>query len=49
MLRLVAGLEEPSAGEVVIDGEVVNHISTNKRDIALASQSYAALPTHERR
>ena len=44
MLRMVAGLEEPSAGEVVLDGEVVNHIGTSKRDIALASQSYALYP-----
>ncbi len=44
ILRMVAGLEEPSAGEVVIDGVVVNHTRTSKRDIALASQSYALYP-----
>lgn len=44
LLRMVAGLEEPTAGEVVIDGSVVNTIRTNERDIALASQGYALYP-----
>ena len=44
LLRMVAGLEEPSAGEVVIDGSVVNAVRTSRRDIALASQGYALYP-----
>jgi multiple sugar transport system ATP-binding protein len=44
LLRMVAGLEEPTSGEVIIDGDVVNTIRTSKRDIALASQGYALYP-----
>ena len=44
LLRMVAGLEEPTSGEVVIDGNVVNTTRTSERDIALASQGYALYP-----
>ena len=44
LLRMVAGLEEPTAGEVVVDGEVVNSIRTSRRGFALASQGYALYP-----
>ena len=44
LLRMVAGLEEPTAGEVLIDGDVVNTVRTNERRIALASQGYALYP-----
>ena len=43
-LRMVAGLEEPTAGAVAIGGEVVNGISPQDRDIAMVFQSYALYP-----
>ena len=43
-LRMIAGLEEISEGEVVIDGKVVNDIPPKDRDIAMVFQSYALYP-----
>jgi multiple sugar transport system ATP-binding protein len=43
-LRMVAGLEEISAGEVRIDGEAVNDRAPKDRDIAMVFQNYALYP-----
>jgi len=43
-LRLLAGLEEISDGEIKIDGRVVNDIAPKDRDIAMVFQSYALYP-----
>jgi multiple sugar transport system ATP-binding protein len=43
-LRLVAGLEEITSGDVLIDGEVVNHLTPRQRDIAMVFQNYALYP-----
>jgi multiple sugar transport system ATP-binding protein len=43
-LRLLAGLEEVSQGEIRIDGEVVNERTPKERDIAMVFQSYALYP-----
>ena len=43
-LRMLAGLEEISAGELVIDNQVVNHVAPQKRDIAMVFQNYALYP-----
>ena len=43
-LRMVAGLETPSAGEILFDAERVEHLSANQRDIAMVFQSYALYP-----
>ena len=43
-LRMVAGLEEISGGELVIDGKVVNDIAPKDRDIAMVFQNYALYP-----
>ena len=43
-LRMVAGLEEISAGEITINGEVVNGLTPRERDIAMVFQSYALYP-----
>ena len=40
-LRMLAGLEEISKGEVSFDGRVVNHLGPAERNIALAFESYA--------
>jgi multiple sugar transport system ATP-binding protein len=43
-LRMVAGLEEITSGEVMIDGEVVNEVHAKDRDIAMVFQNYALYP-----
>ena len=43
-LRMVAGLEEPSAGTVSIGGRVVNEVDPKDRDVAMVFQSYALYP-----
>ena len=40
-LRMLAGLEEISRGEILFDGKVVNHLDPSERNIALAFESYA--------
>ncbi|EXI80057.1 MAG: Maltose/maltodextrin import ATP-binding protein MalK [Candidatus Accumulibacter appositus] len=44
LLRLLAGLEDPSAGEIEIDGLLVNHLPPAKRNVAMVFQSYALYP-----
>ena len=43
-LRMIAGLEEISGGELHIDGKLVNDIAPKDRDIAMVFQSYALYP-----
>ena len=43
-LRMVAGLEDISGGELYIDGKLMNDISPKDRDIAMVFQSYALYP-----
>lgn len=43
-LRMIAGLEVISAGELQIDGEVVNDVEPKNRDIAMVFQNYALYP-----
>lgn len=43
-LRMVAGLEEISKGELFIDGKMVNNVSPKDRDIAMVFQNYALYP-----
>src|ERR1700712_183419 len=43
-LRMVAGLEEISEGEVLIGGEVANNLEPRKRDVAMVFQNYALYP-----
>ena len=43
-LRMLAGLEFPTAGTIEIDGRVVNDVAPGKRDIAMVFQSYALYP-----
>ena len=43
-LRMVAGLEEISGGELYIDGNLVNAVEPKDRDIAMVFQSYALYP-----
>jgi multiple sugar transport system ATP-binding protein len=43
-LRIIAGLESLSAGQLTIGGRVVNDVPPNERDIAMVFQSYALYP-----
>jgi multiple sugar transport system ATP-binding protein len=43
-LRMLAGLEDISEGELVIDDRVVNEVAPQKRDIAMVFQNYALYP-----
>ncbi|MEI8179713.1 sn-glycerol-3-phosphate ABC transporter ATP-binding protein UgpC [Aestuariivirga sp.] len=44
LLRSIAGLESITAGDVLINGEVVNHVAPRDRNIAVVFQSYALYP-----
>ncbi|WP_223477365.1 ABC transporter ATP-binding protein [Oricola indica] len=44
LLRLLAGLDHPSGGKILIDGNVVNFLPPKRRDIAMVFQSYALYP-----
>jgi len=44
ILRMIAGLEQPTSGEIYIDGRIVNEESPRDRDIAMVFQNYALYP-----
>ncbi|MCA3443427.1 MAG: ABC transporter ATP-binding protein [Rhodobacter sp.] len=44
LLRIIAGLEDATAGEVAINGRRVNEVAPAKREIAMVFQSYALYP-----
>lgn len=44
VLRMVAGLEEITEGEILIDDKVVNNVLPRNRDIAMVFQNYALYP-----
>jgi multiple sugar transport system ATP-binding protein len=44
LLRMIAGLEQPTAGDILIGGVLVNHLSPRERRIAMVFQSYALYP-----
>ncbi len=44
LLRMIAGLEEPTAGEIYIDDKLVNFTAPKDRDIAMVFQNYALYP-----
>ena len=41
ILRMIAGLEQPDSGEIIIDGKVVNDVPASKRGIGFVFQNYA--------
>lgn len=43
-LRMIAGLEDITAGELMIDQKIMNEVSPKDRDIAMVFQSYALYP-----
>ena len=44
-LRMITGLDDPTSGEIFIDGQKVNDLTPGKRDIAMVFQNYALYPT----
>ncbi|WP_435930242.1 ABC transporter ATP-binding protein [Dryocola sp. BD613] len=44
LLRMIAGLESVSDGDIALDGEVINDISPQARNIAMVFQNYALYP-----
>ena len=44
LLRMIAGLEEITAGEISLDGTVINKIDPSERDVAMVFQNYALYP-----
>jgi multiple sugar transport system ATP-binding protein len=44
LLRMIAGLETPTSGDVLIDGKVVTELPPRSRNIAMVFQSYALYP-----
>src|SRR4249920_309270 len=43
-LRMIAGLEEITGGEIAVDGEIVNDVPPKDRDMAMVFQNYALYP-----
>ena len=43
-LRMLAGLEEPSEGEIQLDGERLNNVTVSERDTPMVWQSLALFP-----
>ena len=43
-LRMIAGLDKPTSGRIIIDGRDVTHLPAKERDIAMVFQSYALYP-----
>jgi ABC-type sugar transport system ATPase subunit len=44
LLRLIAGLESPDAGRILVDGEDITQLEPRKRNIAMVFQNYALYP-----
>jgi multiple sugar transport system ATP-binding protein len=43
-MRMIAGLEEPSEGDLLFDGQRINDLPTQKRDVAMVFQNYGLYP-----
>ena len=44
LMRLIAGLERPTSGDIVIDGNIVTELPPRARNVAMVFQSYALYP-----
>ncbi len=44
LMRMIAGLETPTDGEILIGGEQVTHLPPRARNVAMVFQSYALYP-----
>jgi len=43
-MRMIAGLEDATEGEIIVDGKIVNDLEPKDRDVAMVFQSYALYP-----
>ena len=43
-MRMIAGLEDPTEGEILVNGKVINDLEPKDRDVAMVFQSYALYP-----
>lgn len=43
-LRMIAGLEEPDKGDILLENQVVTYLEPNKRDVNMVFQNYALFP-----
>ena len=43
-MRMIAGLEDASEGEILVDGKKINNLEPKDRDVAMVFQSYALYP-----
>jgi multiple sugar transport system ATP-binding protein len=43
-MRMIAGLEKPTSGRVIVDGQVINDLYPGDRDVAMVFQDYALYP-----
>ena len=43
-MRMIAGLEDPTEGDIYIDGQRINDLEPKDRDVAMVFQSYALYP-----
>jgi len=44
LLRIIAGLEEPTSGTIIVDGTDITHVSPQKRNVGIVFQNYALFP-----
>jgi putrescine transport system ATP-binding protein len=44
LLRMLAGFETPSSGEILLDGQDISHVPPNRRPVNMMFQSYALFP-----
>ena len=44
LLRMIAGLEDPTAGEVMLDGAVANDLAPRERKVAMVFQDFGLYP-----
>ena len=49
LLRMLAGLERPTSGEIILRGQVINDLPPNRRPTCLVFQSLALFPHRTRR
>lgn len=43
-MRMIAGLEDPTDGNIIVDGEIMNDVDARDRDVAMVFQGYALYP-----
>ena len=43
-LRMIAGLVEPNAGDIILDGKPITHVPVHRRNIGMLFQNYALFP-----